>query len=132
MATTLDKFNDLLTQKKSFAHLATLMPDGTPQVTPVWFEYKNGHFIVNTARGRLKDKNMHANKHVALSISDPDNPYRHLSIRGRIVSETEQGADDVIDGLAKKYMGVDKYPLRQAGEVRVTYEIEVDKVAGMG
>ncbi len=125
-------FQDLLTQKKSFANLATLMADGTPQVTPVWFDYVDGKIRVNTARGRIKDKNMKSNKSVAISISDPDNPYRHLSLRGTIVKETEQGADAHIDSLAKKYLGQDKYPYRQPSEVRVIYEIEPTSVAAMG
>jgi hypothetical protein len=135
MATTTtiaDKYLPILTEKKAFAQLATLMPDGTPQVTPVWFFYKNGKFIVNTARGRVKDRNMKVGAPVALSIMDPENPYSHVSLRGKIVKETEEGADASIDALAKKYMGVDKYPFRQAGEVRVIYEIEPTSVAAMG
>ncbi|MGH7437817.1 MAG: pyridoxamine 5'-phosphate oxidase family protein, partial [Polyangiaceae bacterium] len=97
-----EKFLPVLTEKKAFANLATLMADGSPQVTPVWFFYRDGKFIVNTARGRTKDKNMVRNKLVALSISDPDNAYSHLSLRGRIVKETEEGADANIDALAKK------------------------------
>src|SRR5579872_2733004 len=92
-----DKFLPLLEQKKAFAHLATVMPDGSPQVTPVWFFYENGKFIVNTARGRVKDKNMSKNARVALSITDPDNPYAHIAVRGTIVNITEQGADASID-----------------------------------
>src|ERR1700722_10332015 len=111
MATTTipDKFLPVLTHKKALAHLATLMPDGSPQVTPVWFFYKGGKFIVNTARGRIKDKNMKQNALVALSITDPDNPYAHVAVRGKIVSATEQGADASIDALAMKYLGKDKY-----------------------
>jgi PPOX class probable F420-dependent enzyme len=127
-----DKFLPLLTEKKAFAHLATLMPDGTPQVTPVWFFYEGGKFIVNTARGRVKDRNMAKNARVALSISDPDNPYAHVSVRGRVVRETEEGADASIDALSKKYLGKDKYPGRRPGEVRVIYEIEPLSVSVMG
>jgi PPOX class probable F420-dependent enzyme len=127
-----EKFMPVLTQKKAFANLGTIMPDGSPQVTPVWFFFHDGRFIVNTARGRTKDRNMKANKHVALSISDPDNPYSHVSLRGKIVKETEEGADANIDAMAKKYMGVDKYPYRQPGEVRVIYEIEPVSVSSMG
>jgi PPOX class probable F420-dependent enzyme len=127
-----EKYLPILTEKKSFAHLATLMPDGSPQVTPVWFFYKGGKFIVNTARGRIKDRNMKANAQVALSISDPDNPYSHVSVRGKIVHVTEEGADASIDSLAMKYMGKDKYPFRQPGEVRVIYEIEPVSVSTMG
>lgn len=129
-----EKFLPILNEKKAFAHLATLMADGTPQVTPVWFFYRpaDGKFIVNTARGRTKDRNMAKNKAVALSISDPDNAYVHVSIRGKIVKETEEGADANIDALAKKYMGVDSYPYRSATEKRVIYEIEPISVSTMG
>jgi PPOX class probable F420-dependent enzyme len=116
-------FRDL-TEKKAFANLATLMPDGSPQVTPVWFDVANGRVRVNTAKGRVKARNMQDGSPVALSILDPDDPYRYMQIRGRVVRVTEQGADAHIDALAKKYLGKDKYPFRQAGEVRVMYEIE--------
>jgi PPOX class probable F420-dependent enzyme len=127
-----EKYVPVLQDKKAFAHLATLMADGTPQVTPVWFFYDHGKFIVNTARGRVKDKNMSHNPNVALSISDPDNPYSHISVRGKIVRSTEEGADASIDALAKKYLGQDTYPFRQPGEKRVIYEIEVESVSTMG
>jgi PPOX class probable F420-dependent enzyme len=127
-----DKFLPLLTQKKAFANLATVMPDGSPQVTPVWFDYKDGKFFVNTARGRVKDRNMSAQSRVALAILDPDNPYSHVAVRGKVVRVTEDGADASIDALAKKYLGKDKYPFRQPGEVRVLYEIEPISVSTMG
>jgi PPOX class probable F420-dependent enzyme len=126
-----DKFKDLMT-KVAFANLATTMPDGSPQVTPVWFDYDGNHIRINTAKGRVKDKNMRRNKKVALAIQDPDNAYRHLAVRGEVAEITEQGADDHIDALAKKYLGKDKYPFRGPGEVRVIYKIRPDKVAAMG
>lgn len=116
-------FRDL-TEKKAFANLATLMPDGSPQVTPVWFDVANGYVRVNTAKGRVKARNMQEGSPVALAVLDPENPYRYMQIRGRVVRATEQGADAHIDALAKKYLGKDKYPFRQPGEVRVMYEIE--------
>jgi PPOX class probable F420-dependent enzyme len=119
-----DKFLDLVTQKKAFASLATVMPDGSPQVTPVWIDYAGGLLRVNTAKGRVKARNMTAGAPVALVILDPDNPYRHLAVRGRVKRMTEQGADAHIDALAKKYLGQDKYPYRRPGEVRQIYEIE--------
>lgn len=119
-----DQFLDLLRDKKAFAHLATIMPDGTPQVTPVWFDYTAGAIRVNTAKGRVKARNMQEGAPVALSILDPDNPYRYIQIRGRIRRVTEAGAGEHIDSLAKKYLGKDKYPFAQPGEVRVMYEIE--------
>ena len=126
-----EKFLPVLTEKKAFANLGTVMPDGSPQVTPVWFFYKDGKFIVNTARGRVKDRNMTKNAKVALSIVDPDNPYAHLSVRGTVVNVTEEGADANIDMLAKKYLGKDRYPFRQPGEVRIRYEIEPLAVQGI-
>jgi PPOX class probable F420-dependent enzyme len=112
-----------LFEKKAFAHLATLMPSGQPQVTPVWIDY-DGHFVVfNTAEGRQKDKNLQHDARVALSIADPDNPYRYLEVRGQVAERTRDGADQHIDALARKYLGKDKYPFRQPGEVRVIYKI---------
>ena len=121
-----ENFNDLL-QKKAFAQLATLMPDGSPYVSPVWFEYDGQNVIINSAKGRVKDRNMRRDARVGLDIQDPDNPYRHLSIRGRVVDITENGADDHIDKLAKKYLNQDRYPKRRAGEVRVIYKIEPER-----
>lgn len=126
-----ENFRDLFT-KKAFAYLATVMSDGSPQVTPVWCDYDGTYVRINTAKGRVKDKNMRRNRRVALAIGDPDNPYRYLAVRGEIAEITEQGADAHIDSLAKKYLGQDKYPYRKPGEVRVTYKIRPDKVSSMG
>jgi PPOX class probable F420-dependent enzyme len=113
-----------LFKKKAFAHLATLMSSGQPQVTPVWIDY-DGHYVrFNTAEGRQKDKNLQRDGRVALSIMDPDNPYRYLEVRGRVADRTRIGADEHIDALAKKYLGQDQYPYRQPGEVRVIYKVE--------
>ena len=131
MAVIPDKYLDLLGDKKAFAHLATIMPDGSPQVTPVWFDYVGGTLRVNTARGRVKARNMSEGAPVALSILDPDNAYRYLQLRGRVKNATEAGADAHIDRLAKKYLGVDKYPYARPGDVRVMYEIEVRAAQGM-
>jgi PPOX class probable F420-dependent enzyme len=116
-----------LFKKKAFAHLATVMSDGKPQVTPVWVDYDGRHVIINTAEGRLKDKNMQRDGRVALSLADPDNPYRYLEVRGRVIERTKNGADAHIDAMAKKYLGQDKYPFRQPGEVRVLYKIEPER-----
>jgi PPOX class probable F420-dependent enzyme len=125
------EYRDLLT-KKAFAHLATVMPDGSPQVTPVWFDEEGHHLRVNSAAGRLKDRNMRRDPRVSLSILDPDNPYRYLEVRGRVVEITETGAVSHIDALAKKYMGVDTYPFHQPGVRRVIYKIEPLKFSSMG
>lgn len=131
MAAIPDQYKDLL-QKKAFAHLATVMKDGSPQVTPIWFDYDGTHVRINSAKGRWKDKNMRNRPKVALSIPDPDNPYRYMQIRGAVTEVTESGADAHIDSLAKKYLGQDKYPYRQPGEERVIYKIAVDRVNAQG
>ena len=124
-------FKDLL-EKKAFASLATVNADGTPQVTPVWFDGDGRQIRINTAKGRIKDKNLRSRPAVALAIMDPDNPYRYLQIRGRVASVTEMGADAHIDSLAKKYLGKDRYPYRKADEVRVIFTITPDRVQAMG
>ena len=125
-------YMDLLQEKKAFANLATVLKDGSPQVTPVWFDYTNGHVRVNTAKGRVKARTLREGARVALAILDPDNPYRYLQIRGQVVSATEEGAEAHIDSLAKKYLGKDKYPFSQPGDVRVMYEIEPLAAQAMG
>ena len=126
-----EKYLDLLTHKKAFAHLATLMPDGSPQVTPVWFDYTNGKIRVNSAKGRVKTRNMTEGAPVALSILDPDNAYSYIQMRGHVARATEAGASAHIDSLAKKYLDKDKYPFSRPGEVRVMFEIEPDAVQAM-
>ncbi|HSY04598.1 MAG TPA: PPOX class F420-dependent oxidoreductase [Steroidobacteraceae bacterium] len=120
-----------LFSKKAFAHLATLMADGKPQTTPVWVDYDGQHVVINTAEGRQKDKNMQRDPRVAMSIADPENPYRYLEVRGRVVERTHQGADQHIDAMAKKYLGQDKYPYRQPGEVRVIYKVAPERTTSM-
>lgn len=127
-----DKYMDLLTDKIAFANLATVMPDGSPQVTPVWFQFKDGIIRVNTAKGRRKAGNLDANPKLAMAILDPTNPYRYLQIRGHVIRSTQNGADAHIDALAKRYLNQDKYPLRAPGEVRVIYEIAIDSCHGNG
>lgn len=126
-----DKYRDLFT-KRAFASLATLMPDGRPQVTPVWCDIEGDLVLVNTAKGRQKDKNMRRDPRVALAIIDPENPYRYLEIRGRVVEITENSADAHIDKMAKKYLGADKYPYRSAAEQRVIFKIQPEHTTMMG
>ena len=127
-----EKYLDLLNAKKAFANIATVMKDGSPQVTPVWFDYKDGIIRVNSARGRVKDRNMKSGARVALAIMDPANPYRHIQIRGRVKNVTEKGGSEHIDSLAKKYLGKDKYPWANPKDVRVIYEIEPMSFSTMG
>lgn len=129
------KYHDLLTTRV-FANLATIMDDGTPQVTPVWFDTEGdmtgGYVRVNSAQGRVKDRNMRARPYVALSIVDPHNPYRYLQIRGPVVEITTAGADAHIDALAEKYTGPGRRFNHQPGEVRVIYKIKPEHVHASG
>ena len=121
-----------LFSKPAFAHLVTLMPDGSPQVTPVWVDLDGNTVIVNTAKGRLKDRNMKRDPRVALAVSDPANPYRYVQVRGRVSEISENGGDAHIDKMAKKDLNQDSYPYRQAGEVRVVYRITPEHVQAYG
>ena len=126
-----DKYRDLF-DKKAFAAFTTLMPDGSPQTTPVWVDHHDGEIWVNSAVGRQKDKNVRRDPRVALAIVDPDNPYRYVEVRGRVREITQDGADAHIDAMAKKYLGQDKYPYRQPGEQRVLYKIAIEKTIAVG
>jgi PPOX class probable F420-dependent enzyme len=118
--------------KRAFAQLATVNADGSPQVTPVWVDYDGTHVIVNTARGRVKAKNLERNPRVAMAIADPENPYRYLGVQGRVVEMIGQGADAHIDKMAKKYLNKDSYPYRQPGEQRVIVKIAPEKIHAIG
>jgi PPOX class probable F420-dependent enzyme len=131
MATIPASHADLL-NGKHLAHIATLMPDGAPQSTPVWIDFDGEHVVFNTAEGRRKTRNLDADGRVALSITDIANPYRYIQIRGQVVSKTTDGADDHIDALAKRYLGVDRYPGHTPEEQRVIYRIRPDRVQTMG
>jgi PPOX class probable F420-dependent enzyme len=128
MATIPATHTELLTTKKAFAQLATLNADGSPQVTPVWVDFDGAHVLINTAKGRVKAKNLAREPRVAIALSDPDNPYRYLGIQGKVVEMTEEGGDAHIDKMAKKYLGKDTYPYRTPGEVRIIVKIAPDKV----
>lgn len=121
-----------LCAKPVFVHLATLMKDGSPQVTPVWVDFDGSLIWINTAKNRVKDRNMRRDKRVAISIIDPNNAYRHVAIQGEVAEITENGADAHIDAMAKKYLGKDRYPFRSPSEVRVIYKIRPIKLAVMG
>jgi PPOX class probable F420-dependent enzyme len=123
------KYHSILT-KKSFAHLATINNDGSPQSTPVWFDLEDGYLRINTAVGRKKEKNMNRDPRVAMSILDPENPYFMVSIQGKVVERTIEGADSHIDSLARKYLGVEKYPYRNPKEIRIVYKIKPISVSG--
>jgi len=132
MAATVPSSHADLFRKPAFASLATLNPDGSPQVTPVWVDFDGSHVLVNTAKGRIKHRNLQRDPRVALSIFDPENPYRYVAVRGRVSEMTEKGADEHIDRMAKKYLNKDKYPFRAPGETRVLLRIKPDTVHTMG
>ena len=127
--THLDLLKD---EKKGFLYLGTLMNNGAPQVTPVWFNTDGTYILINTAEGRVKDRNMRARPDVTLCITDPTDPYRYLQIRGKVVEYTADGADYHIDMLAFKYQGVSKYPSRKPGEKRIIFKIKPIKVDAHG
>jgi len=127
-----EPFHDLLRDEtRAYAYLATTMPDGTPQVTPVWFDMMNGLIRVNTAEGRTKWRNMRRRPAVALVIADPKNPYRYLQIRGVVEGWTLEGAREHIDRLAKKYHGVERYS-GPADEQRVIFSVRPKAVSSLG
>jgi len=125
-----EKYVDIF-DKKTFAQVATVMPDGTPHVSPVWVDYDGKNIVINSAKGRVKDRNMRRDPRVGVDLLDPDNPYRHISILGRVTEITEQGAAEHINKLSRKYLGKD-YPYAGNGEVRVIYKIEPQHVHAMG
>lgn len=117
-----------LFEKRALAYLGTVMPDGTPHVTPVWIDFDGQHLLVNSAQGRQKDRNMRRDPAVGVTIQDPDDSYRYLAVIGRVVDVTTAGADEHIDKMARKYTEHPQYPWRKAGEVRVIYRIAIEKV----
>jgi PPOX class probable F420-dependent enzyme len=130
-ATIPEKFAQML-YKPVFVYLATIMPDGSPQVTPVWVDYDGRNVLFNSAKGRVKDKNVRRDPRVTISVSDPENPYSYFEVRGRVVAMTEKGADEHIDKMAQKYLGKPKYPWARPGEQRVVYSVEPEHVSSMG
>lgn len=123
-----EKLSDILSwKKKAFAHLAVVMQDGTPHVTPVWFDYDGTYIIINSALGRVKDKIMRRHPQVALAVSDPEDPYRYVQIQGSVVEITEEGARNMIDHLSQKYTE-EPYQWYE-GETRVTYKVIPERVS---
>ncbi len=115
---------------KNFAHIATINKDGSPQVSPVWVGFDGTHVIINSEDKRRKVRNLKRDARVSLSVLDSANPYHYIEIRGKVVEITPRGGDDGIDAFAKKYMGVDKYPMNKPGDVRVVIKILPEHIAG--
>lgn len=129
MADTFSPASRAIFEKKVLAHVATLGPDGAPQVTPVWVMLDGEDIIINTALGRAKARNLASDSRVAVSLTDPDNLYAAIVVRGSVTGFTTEGADEVIDQLAKKYLDVESYPMRREGEIRVTVRIHPDRIS---
>jgi PPOX class probable F420-dependent enzyme len=122
---------ELLTGK-NFAHVATLRADGSPQVSPTWVDVQDGRPVLNTAEGRAWPRNLERDPRITLEVQNMENPYEYVEIRGRVAERTHEGADEHIDHLAKKYLGVDQYPMRQPGEQRLIIRVEPEQVRVMG
>jgi len=131
MAAQLPEAAQKLFREPNFAHLATIMPDGSPQVTAVWVDFDGKYILVNTAEGRRKPSNIRRDPRVAIDVIGQQEPYNMATVRGRVVEVTYEGADDHIDKMAKKYLGQDKYPFRAPGERRIILKIEPEHVATM-
>jgi PPOX class probable F420-dependent enzyme len=128
MADTLNEKARALVARPVLATLVTLEPDGGPQATPLWIEADGDDLLVNTARGRVKARNVERDRRVALTVIDPEDTYNVVAVRGTVVDVTTDGADEQIDRLAHKYLGVDSYPFRRADETRLTLRIRTDHV----
>ncbi len=120
-----------LFEEANFGHLATVMPDGSPQVTAVWVDFDGTHILVNTAEGRQKPRNIRRDPRVAIDVVRQGSEYAFAQVRGRVVEITSEGAEEHIDRLAKKYLGRDTYPFRQASERRIIFKIAPEHVSSM-
>jgi PPOX class probable F420-dependent enzyme len=132
MSATIDGRAEDLLKGKNFCHVATLRADGTVHGVPVWVDVQDGRPVLNTAEGRAWPRNLERDPRVTLTVQNMENPYEYLAIRGRVAERTHEGADAHIDAMAKKYMGVDEYPMRQPGEQRLIIRVEPDYVKVWG
>ena len=132
MADVLSEKARALIARPVLASLATLNPDGSPQVTPLWVDVDGDDVVFNTARGRRKARNLERDGRVAVTVIDPDDQYNVVAFRGTVTDVSTDGADAHIDALAKKYLGVDSYPMRREGEVRIRVTVRTDHIAMQG
>jgi PPOX class probable F420-dependent enzyme len=128
MSATIDGRAEELLRQKNFCHVATIRADGSIHGVPVWVDVQNGLPTLNTVKGRAWPRNLERDPRVTLTVQNTDNPYEYVEIRGRVAEQTTEGADEHIDGLAKKYMGVESYPLRQPGDQRVIIRVAPERV----
>lgn len=132
MSVSLSSGFQKLLHEPAYGQIATVMPDGSPQVTQVWVDTDGEHILVNTFEGGQKVRNVRRDPRVAVNVFDPANQWRIATVRGRVADITTDGADQHIDQLAKKYLGADTYPFRQPGQVRIILKITPEKVSEMG
>jgi PPOX class probable F420-dependent enzyme len=132
MSTTIEGRAEELLKAKNFCHVATLRSDGSVQCVPVWVDVQDGRPVLNTAEGRAWPRNLERDPRVTLTVQNLENPYEYVEVRGRVAERTHEGADEHIDAMAKKYMGVDQYPLRQPGEQRLIIRVEPEHVHAFG
>jgi PPOX class probable F420-dependent enzyme len=132
MSATIDDRAEKLLKAKNFCNVATLRADGTVHGVPVWVDVQDGQPVLNTAEGRAWPRNLERDPRVTLTVQNAENPYEYLEIRGRVAERTHDGADAHIDALAKKYMDVEEYPLRQPGEQRVIIRVAPEHVHVFG
>jgi PPOX class probable F420-dependent enzyme len=128
-----ESHSDLLRDETpTYAYLATTMQDGTPQVTPVWFNTDGEFILINSAKGRVKDVNMSNRPQVALVIHDQKKPYRYLQVRGKVVEISGEGARQHINDLSLKYTGEAVFTINDPNEVRLIYKLLPEKIQVMG
>jgi PPOX class probable F420-dependent enzyme len=132
MADVLSEKARALIARPVLASLATLNPDGSPQITPLWVDRDGDDVVFNTAQGRKKARNLERDSRIAVTVIDPDDPYNVVAFRGTVTDVSTDGADAHIDALAKKYLGVDSYPMRREGEVRIRVTVRPDHIAMQG
>jgi PPOX class probable F420-dependent enzyme len=132
MSTTIEGRAEELLKGKNFAHVGTLRADGSVQVAPTWVDLQDGRPVLNTAEGRAWPRNLERDPRITLEVQNMENPYEYVEIRGRVAERSHDGADEHIDQLAKKYLGVEEYPMRQPGEQRVMIRVEPEFVKVMG
>jgi PPOX class probable F420-dependent enzyme len=132
MSATIEGRAEELLRGKNFAHIGTLRADGSIQIAPTWVDVQGGRPVLNTAEGRAWPRNLERDPRVTLEVQNMENPYEYVEIRGRVAERTHEGADEHIDQLAKKYLGVQEYPMRQPGEQRLIIRVEPEYVKVMG
>ena len=128
MSAQIDGKAEALLKAKNFAHVATLRKDGSVQTAPVWVDLQDGRPVVNSAEGRAWPRNLERDPRVTLTVQNMENPYEYVEIRGRVAERTHEGADEHIDSLAKKYLGVDSYPYRKEGEQRIKFALAPERL----